>query len=313
MNTRQEERLSMFYVVKSTCEKYRAIWESNTVFLASHSAWSAKIPLIEQNRDVQLAINTGIYANKLVIRSNMTEKAWFIANRLQSYASVSGNLELLKSVEYSATDMKKARDSDVVGICNAILSIAIRYSSEIAVYGANDVVISGFHSSVSDFSDIVTKPALAKLQNKNATTRLLDLFRESMMILSTRLDLDIELFRTSHPDFYYQYKSARRIVKTGSSKSAVLGNITVAGTGEPAINVTTSIIAENNGAKNSLDTEIAKPIIRKSTSKGNIRVDKLAENYYMVTIRKTGFKEQTFKIVVVHGETTRFNVEIERL
>ena len=60
MNINQEDKFSMYYVVKNTCEKYQTTWTTNAVFAATYNLWVAKIPLIEQNRDAQTLETTGI-------------------------------------------------------------------------------------------------------------------------------------------------------------------------------------------------------------------------------------------------------------
>ena len=106
MNSIQEDKFSMYYVVKNTCEKYQTTWTANAVFAATYNLWAAKIPLIEQNRDAQLLETTGITTDKTTKRNSMTDKALFMINRMQSYANVVTNPELLENIKYSASDLK---------------------------------------------------------------------------------------------------------------------------------------------------------------------------------------------------------------
>jgi hypothetical protein len=100
----------MYYIVKNTCEKYQATWTANAVFAAFYNLWVAKVSLIEFNRDARTLETTGITTEKSAKRVAMTDKALFIENRLQSFANVTNNPELFESIEYSASNMKKARD-----------------------------------------------------------------------------------------------------------------------------------------------------------------------------------------------------------
>jgi len=56
------------------------------------------MPLIEQNRDAQTLETAGITTDKTAKRAAMTEKTLFMENRLQSYANVVNNPELLESI-----------------------------------------------------------------------------------------------------------------------------------------------------------------------------------------------------------------------
>ncbi|NEW84078.1 MAG: hypothetical protein GZ094_17155 [Mariniphaga sp.] len=124
MNAHQDEKLQMYHLVITICENHKSEWITNAVFAAIYNLWKLKIPMIEQYRDDQLSITSGIIANKLVIRNSMTEKAFFIANRIQSFANAGNDVELSRSVQYLHTDIKRARDNNVVGICNKIFEVA---------------------------------------------------------------------------------------------------------------------------------------------------------------------------------------------
>ena len=312
MNINQEDKFSMYYVVKNTCEKYQTTWTTNAVFAATYNLWVAKIPLIEQNRDAQILETTGITTDKTAKRNSMTEKTLFMINRLQSYANVVNNPELLESIKYSASDLKKSRDTDVIGICNTVLAKATANTTAIATYGVTAAMITELQAAITAYSATLAKPKAAKSQTKTATENLTKLFKEADELLVKRLDLDIELFKTSKPEFYSQYKTARIIIPTGGGATSVLGSVNLAGSGEPLKGVSFTFVAETNGMmKTAAATETTKPIVKKSADKGKFRA-MLPENTYKVIVEKIGYKKQEVTITVVNGETTNLNIELEK-
>ena len=312
MNINQEDKFSMYYVVKNTCEKYQTTWTTNAVFAATYNLWVAKIPLIEQNRDAQTLETTGITTDKTAKRNSMTEKTLFMINRLQSYANVVNNPELLESIKYSASDLKKSRDTDVVGICNTVLAKANANAAAIVTYGVTAAMITELQAAITAYSATLAKPKAAKSQTKTATENLTKLFKEADELLVKRLDLDIELFKTSKPEFYSQYKTARIIIPTGGGATSVLGSVNLAGSGEPLKGVSFTFFAETNGMmKTAAATETTKPIVKKSADKGKFRAT-LPENTYKVIVEKIGYKKQEVTITVVNGETTNLNIELEK-
>ena len=312
MNTNQEDKISMYYVVKNTCEKYQTTWTTNAVFAATYNLWVAKIPLIETNRDAQTLETTGLTTDKTAKRAAMTDKTLFMENRLQSYANVVNNPELLESIKYSASDLKKARDTDVVGICNTVLAKATANAAAIVTYGVTAAMITELQAAITAYSAKLAKPKAAKSQTKTATENLAKLFKEADDLLTKRLDLDIELFKSSKPDFYSQYKTSRIIISTASGATSVLGNVTIAGSGEPIKGVTFSFTTENSGMMKAAGADTAKPIVKKSAEKGNFRTN-LPEGIYNVGVTKIGFKEQSLTITVANGETTNLKVELEKV
>jgi hypothetical protein len=309
MNTNQEDKFSMYYVVKNTCEKYQSTWVANAVFAATYNLWVVKIPLIETNRDAQTLETTGITTDKTAKRAAMTEKTLFMENRLQSYANVVNNPELLESIKYSASDLKKARDTDVIGICNTVLTKATANAAAIVTYGVTAAMITELQAAITAYSATLAKPKAAKSQTKTATENITKLFKEADELLTKRLDLDIELFKK--PDFYSQYKTARIIIPTGGSITSVLGSVSIAGSGEPIKGATFTFIAENNGMMKTATTETVKPIVKKSAEKGKFRAT-LPENTYRVIVEKIGFKKQEVIITVSKGDTTNLNIELEK-
>ena len=311
MTTIQEDKLSMYYVVKNTCEKYQTTWTANAVFAATYNLWAAKIPLIEQNRDAQLLETTGITTDKTTKRNSMTDKALFMINRMQSYANVVTNPELLENIKYSASDLKKKRDSDVIGICNIVTAKANANVTALATYGVTAAMITELQAAITAYMAVLAKPKVAKSQTKTATENLAKLFKEADDILNQRLDLDIELFKATKPEFHSQYKTARMIVSLGGTPVSVLGSVTATGSGEPLKGVVFTFVPENNALMKAAGHEKVKPIVKKSADKGRFRAS-LPENSYRVTVEKLGYKKQELTITVINGETTNLDITLEK-
>ena len=312
MNTSQENKLSRYYVINSTCQKYNDTWVDDAVFAASYHQWSALIPLIEENRDAQTPETTGITTDKTAKRAVMIEKTLFMENRLQSYANTIGNSELLESVSYSASDLKKARDTVVVGICNTVRAKATANAADIEAYGVTAALITDLQDAIDAYSATLPKPKAAKSQTKTATENLRELFKKSEKYLKEHLDLDIAVYKTKSPEFYSQYNTARFSVSTGRRVIALSGKVIMADGGGPVKGVTFTITAQLNGSAKAGLVENPKTIVKKSAAKGNFRIANLPEGTYQVVVKKIGFKEQVLTITVASGETTRLKVELEK-
>jgi hypothetical protein len=312
MTSVQEDTLTMYYAVKSVNERFQTTWVSNAVYAASHNLWLTKLVSIEQNRDAQTLETAGITEDKKNKRTLMADKAMFIQNRLQSYGNVTNNTELVASVNYSPTKIRTTRDTDVVGICNIILSRASANATAIVAYGVTAAMITELQAAITAYSAVMSKPVSAKSQTKNATQNLAKLFREADNILKKRMDLDIELFKVLKPDFYSQYLTSRIIISTGGTALAIIGSAVAANTGEPIKGVTFSFTAENNGMLKSASVATVEKVVKKSAEKGSFRIPSLPEGTYNVKVKKLGYKEQQVTINVVKGETTTLKIEMEK-
>ena len=312
MNTTQENKLSMYYAVKNVCEMYEETWGTHAVFAATYNLWNVKIPLIETNRDAQTLETTGITTDKTTKRAVMADKALFIENRLQSYANVTKNLVLLESINYSASDLKKARDNDVISICNIILAKATENAVAIVSYGVTAEMLADLKNAIAAFSEMLAKPKVAKSQTKTATENLAVLFKDAEELLTKRMDLDIELFKDSKPEFYSQYNTARIIISRSGRAFSIIGSVANAATGVPIKGVTFSFTAVNNGLMRAESANAANPIVKKSAEKGNFRTN-LPEGIYEVVVKKIGFKEQVQTITIANGETSNLHIEFEKV
>lgn len=125
------------------------------------------------------------------------------------------------------------------------------------------------------------------------------------------MDLDIELFKATKPEFHSQYKTARIVASSSGTPVSVLGSVIVTGSGEPLKGVVFTFVPENTTLMKAAGHEKVKPIVKKSADKGKFRAS-LIENSYRVTVEKLGFKKQELTITVVNGETTFLDIELER-
>ena len=310
MNQKQEDRLSMYYVVKGICETNNGAWSGNAIFKAGYDLWKAKISGIEENRLKQNTIVSGFTVDKANKREAMTSKALFIANRAQSFANVSNNPILLNSVKFTPSDMIRARDTDVVGMCQIIHTMVSDFTTDLLPFGVIGAMITDLQTAIADFTASLSMPAVMIAMIKRATENIARLLKEADEVLTNRMDLDIELFRKSDPDFYSQYKTSRNIISTGTRSVSVLGNVTLAETGEAMKGVALSFVLQPTGL---MATEAGKPLVKKSAEKGNFKIGSLPEGNYTVTVKKIGYREQVLSVIVTDGETSKMKVKMEKL
>jgi hypothetical protein len=308
----QEDYLNMLYAIKVIIDKYNSTWVANAVFAASYGIVTTTIPLIEQNRDAQMTTSKGITTDKGVKRVTLTDKALFIINRIQSYATVTVNNDLLESVHFTQSTFDKSRDTDIVGICDTIIAKANANITALATYGVTAALVTDLQTALTAYSSYIAKPRTVKAQSKNATENLALYFKQANDAVTTRLDLDIEVYKTSKPDFYSQYWTARVVIDTTGSASAVKGVVKVKDSGELLKNVTLTFTPNVTSLAKTANATNSAELVKKTAEKGQFRIANLAEGTYMVTIHKIGYKDQVITINVANGETTQIIIELEK-
>jgi hypothetical protein len=310
MNAIQEQKLNMYYTVRGICTKNQPVWSADAIFTASYNAFDAKIILAEQYREAQSLETSGLTADKAIKRVSMSGKALFISNRQQSYAHVTNNVELLANVKYTATDMKKAKDTEIAGICTAILGYAKTNATALVAYGVTEAMITELETAITAYSNAISQPQVTKTKTATATENLAITFKEADDILEHRLDLDIELFKGSNPDFVSEYRKSRDIVPSGTRTSSLLGTVIEASTEAPLKGVTFTFTAQVNGAQVASGNT---SIVKKSADKGKFRIANMPEGTYKVVVKKIGYKDQLLTVIIAAGETTNLKVMLEKI
>ncbi|NOU19519.1 MAG: carboxypeptidase regulatory-like domain-containing protein [Bacteroidales bacterium] len=120
------------------------------------------------------------------------------------------------------------------------------------------------------------------------------------------------MVRISHPDFYNEYKSVRKVIsiRVGSLVLKVL--VTDAQTGEPLAN-TTLTITPDDGLQRSASQTAKQSIVRKTAKGGGLNEKNMEEGKYIVTAQKPGYKDKTTTVSIVHGERAVLEIALDKI
>jgi hypothetical protein len=302
MNKLQDSMLMMGYSVISVGDRFQSTWTGNGPFTAAFNLFKTKVALVESYRDIQIGEMTGITSDKNIKKLTLIDKIMFVEHRLKSFAATTSNNELAGSINYNASDMKYTSQAEISGIANTLIAKAQANITALAPYGITAPVITDLQTAVTAFNTALPRPRNAMVQRKNATENINLLFAEINSILKDRLDHDIEVFKTTKPEFYSQYKAARMILGSSSRTISVMATAVKNGTNAPLHNVLFSFISKK-------DNTVA--VVKKTTEKGHFSLKHLPEGNYDIRVQKTGFKEQTISVTVIGGELTNINVVME--
>lgn len=304
MTKSQDLKLMMYYSVISVNEKYQTTWSGNSIYSDSHNKFKVKVQLIESTRELQIAESMGITVDKKVKKDALIDKVVFIEHRIKSFASNTGNAELLTGMDYTASRLKHVEQAELAGIANIIIGKAQANIAALAPYGITAAVITDIQSAVTAYNTALPRTKAAKIQKRNATLLLKQYFEEADTLLKERMDMDIDIFKVSKPDFYTQYKLAR-IIGGGSHGTIMLKvNVTQKPDGLPLHNVLCTLA--NTNSKQA-------PVIKKTSTLGHFSLKNLSEGVYEVKFSKIGFKEQVISTNIVDGEMTTLDIVMEPL
>ena len=312
MNKEQQNTLDSYAIECNVCRKYSYVWEKDPAFCESFSLFEKQLPRIKQYRDFQANTTGSATAVKKEVRDEVVSSGAFIANRLQRYAYKIQDTELAKSIDYTEWDLRRATTNNLLAISNLLITKASNNIEWLKPYSLDQNMLDNFITLVNRFSDMAVHPQTTESQSKNATIILERLFKETDSILAKGLDLDIEVYKKSHPDFYNEYQAARKVNKAASTITAIRAKVSDKDTQKPIKSVSLTFVKRVNGNEMLATATSGNKMTRKTTDKGNLRIANMVEGIYELTVIKTGYKIQTLIITVLSRETLVLEITLEK-
>jgi hypothetical protein len=176
------------------------------------------------------AASGGGSASKSACFKALVPAAYIIVAALHAYAVENDDAELAAQTDVSESDIGKLNESQLVAFCSKVLSLATDLLDELADFKVAQADLTALDKKIQAYAKDCPKPR-QKVAKKSADNKAYPtLFRRSRKIIDKRINKLMAPFKTSAPDFYNEYKTARKIV----DQPATQGN------NKPASNVVPS-------------------------------------------------------------------------
>lgn len=174
---------------------------------------------------------SGATASKKSALGSLAPLAHEIAAAIHAYATESGDDELAAGINSSPTDIAKGRPASLVARCTNIASCATENLPALAEYKITQAKLTALTKKTAAFEKFASKPRQSVAKKAAANAALPRLLKQGRNILTRRVDKLMVQFRESAPEFYSEYKTARKIVdQRGSQNSRTATNIVPADT-----------------------------------------------------------------------------------
>jgi len=205
----------MYLTVQQVTNYHSEAWQDFIAFKNQFLEAEKKIEEILAIRVVQEGSITGVTQDKKDARINLTKKGLEIQGKVYAYASVVGNNKLKNRVNYTRSEFSTCRDTAVIEYIQIILNAAGQFIVELADFDVKQEDLDKLKALNDEFSTCVENPRQAITNRVKATKYLKEYFKQTDKILKERLDKMMDYFREKSPDFWHQYKSARKIIDLG--------------------------------------------------------------------------------------------------
>ena len=218
MTNNQENKLSMYLTVQQVTNYHSSVWQDFAGFKDLFNDFEGIIQKIKDTRLVQERKITGVTKDKKDLRNNAVEKGLVIANAIFIHASENGNNKLADRVSYNLSDFTRGRDTIIIDRLQVIKEAAQLYAAELDYFGVSQDDVDEFAALTEQLTSIVENPRQAITNRSRATKQLSEYILKADTMIKNRLDRLINQFKSNSPDFWQQFKNARKIIDLGHRK-----------------------------------------------------------------------------------------------
>ncbi len=274
MNDRISRKINSYKAIERVEEQFLSTITAIPALSEQFNLFKNSLNTLDIIIDRQTTDYKGYAEQKKVARNALTDKAIVICKTLAAFANKTSNFVLEEEINYSITDLVKAKEADFMDIVHRIAAKADENATALANYGITVSMITELQNSITSFNSLRSKPREAIGIKKVATADLISAIRNTDNILKM-IDKIIVIFKDSLHQFYGEYLSARKIIDIGSRKIMLKGKIKDSATGSLLRNALIELIGTTHSCFSSKRGVYA----FKSLKPGNYTIRVSLKNY----------------------------------
>ncbi|MDR3267496.1 MAG: hypothetical protein LBT83_00290 [Tannerella sp.] len=219
MNDRQNAKLNMYQSVYNTCLEYAPVYSGTPVFLSSLNALNQGIAHIRETERQQADAEVkGTTQEKAGVEDLLVQSLLKTGSAVNVYAFENGDTDLQVKSNLNKSMLYRMENNVLLATATEIVMIVTVLILKLKDYGIIQSDLDELVSRTAAFESLIVKPRTTIDKHKLYTQNLMRCFSEADSILFDKLDKLINLFKTSSPDFYLNYKIARNIINTSVRK-----------------------------------------------------------------------------------------------
>jgi hypothetical protein len=213
MDSKQNSKLNMAQRVSDTMELHTDDYAGMEPMVSAVEELKTDIANIRKTEKDQVSVSVSASSQqKHESEIQMVESCVPVANALNLIGFATGNKVLTNLAGTTPSIFYREEDNAKVARSKNILDLAKKNVSELAKYGFTEEKIAGIETKIDSFKNLIAKPMETIGLRKQKTTNLKQHFASLNSTLKNKLDKLIMLFKSSHPDFYDEYRTARNII-----------------------------------------------------------------------------------------------------
>jgi|AntAceMinimDraft_14_1070370.scaffolds.fasta_scaffold06622_1 hypothetical protein len=309
MTRKQEAYNSMIYKVIEEMKRKSELWIENKSISNVVEKIEETLGKIEEINTKQKITSAGATKQKTKIRKQLDKLTNVFYGSFRSYARSIDNVQLYEKYDFTITEIKQVKDTEVLGENNAVIVFATENLEKLKDFGTTQEIIDNYKIFAANFKEVLALPQTIIAERKTFTQKLKDLFKQIDEMLNEDLDNYMMQFITKNPDFYSDYENARIIYDSATISKSLMGIVTNAHEPVHVLQYVKVTIKFHPGSDLSGNVKTA----ASTTKKGNYQFKSLPEGVCTVTFSKNKYQTQTIETEIHKNTMTRLNVQMQNL
>lgn len=153
--------------------------------------------------------------DKESIRENLEEETFLLATALRSLGNFEKNTSITEVTAFSESSLKNMMEDKLVTLAKKVLALGKANVTKLAGYGIVEADLTKLDGLIGQFLAIQAIPRSKLVDRKAAKESLVEVVDAAKELLTSQIDLQMELMRRREPEFYSAYQSARKIIDIG--------------------------------------------------------------------------------------------------
>jgi hypothetical protein len=174
--------------------------------------------LVEQIRDKDkdmLGKTPGRVAAKEEMGDAMVTATVIIGAGLAALAKKKGNTQLKEAIHIHEGRLRSARRSEQINRAKLTYDLAKANEQDLVAFAITSSMLADLKSRIAAFEEALKDVSTSVAERSGARSMLSDLFIQADEVLKDEMDQMMQVFRTTDPEFYNEYRSARVIKDLG--------------------------------------------------------------------------------------------------
>jgi hypothetical protein len=222
MNDYQENRMSMFLATQLVMQENESKWNVIPALVQASADFDANIAALKAAMVTQVKDLRGYTTDKRNAERTMIAWTLKVSGRVMAWAEVNGNQGLAEEMNVVQSELSQYRDAVVAERCQGVHDLALANLASLADYGLTAADTTALQSAITKYTDQLSVPRMLVSIRKSTTSEIGLLVRDTMRLLTRRMDRLMRGFEQSDATFHKTYTNARIIIDLGAQKAGDL-------------------------------------------------------------------------------------------